>query len=201
MVEKISNIPAIVFLLVGVAIAAMNFLGDKTQIQTLEDNAANLVSQIKEKEGNLKKAKNASQEVPVLKAEIEQLSQVVAKASELVPKNLSAREVIDVVSREAKFAGIRITQSRPLDISRNQSIQGLPGSVAAEGLATQDVVLELEIEGSYSQITFFFYQLTKSKVVIMANDFDISVKEILDSQANLKVKGTVAGVKYMGAAQ
>ncbi len=103
MVEKISNIPAIVFLLIGVAIAAMNFLGDKTQIQTLEDNAANLVSQIKEKEGNLKKAKNASQEVPVLKSEIEQLSQVVAKASELVPKNLSAREVIDVVSREAKL--------------------------------------------------------------------------------------------------
>ncbi len=77
----------------------------------------------------------------------------------------------------------------------------MPGSGATEGLATQDVALELEIEGSYSQVTFFFYQLTKSKIVIMANDFDISVKEILDSQVNLKVKGTVAGVKYMGAVQ
>lgn len=199
MVEKISNIPAIVFLLIGVAIAAMNFLGDKSQIQTLEDNAANLVSQIKEKEGNLKKAKNASLEVPTLKAEIEQLSQVLAKASELVPKDLSAREVIDVVSREAKFAGIRMTQSRPLDASRSQSA-GV-GGASAQGIATQDVGLELELEGSYSQITFFFYQISKSKIVIMTNDFDISVKEILDSQVNLKVKGTVAGVKYLGATQ
>ncbi len=199
MVEKISNRPAIVFLLIGVAIAAMNFLGDKSQIQTLEDNAANLVSQIKEKEANLKKAKNASLEVPTLKAEIEQLSQVVAKASELVPKDLSAREVIDVVSKEAKFAGIRMTQSRPLDASRSQSA-GV-GGASAQGIATQDVGLELELEGSYSQITFFFYQISKSKIVIMANDFDISVKEILDNQVNLKVKGTVAGVKYLGATQ
>lgn len=191
MVEKIANVPLVLFLLVGIAIGGMNYMNDISTLEKLQNNKANIQSQLNEKEGNLKKAKNASLEIPALKSEIEQLTLVLSKAELLAPKDLVARMLIDEVTREAKFAGVRITQSKPSSGTAQKDVANQP-------LAIQDIGLDVDLEGSYSQMTFFFNQLAKSKIIILPKDFNIAVKEILDNQVNLRVSGTLSGVKYLG---
>ncbi len=194
MLEKIQTLPLILFVLVGVGLAGMNYMSDMESLRVLQNKKSDLVSQINEKTENFKKAENSSKEIPNLKSEITQLTQIYERAMEIAPSQLNGREVVDSVTKEAKFAGVRITSSKPTSQNSYRS------SGQAANPETEELGLDLVIEGSYSQITFFFYQLSKIKMVLIPKNFDISVKEILDNQVNLKVSGTIAGVKYLGAA-
>lgn len=191
MAEKISNLPIILFLLVGVAIAAFNYMDDISTLESLQNKKSNLMSQLKDKQGSLEKAKNARLEIPNLTAELEHLNQVYGKAKGLASGSLAVRDVIESVNREARSSGVRVTQSRPSNTVPSLFDQ------AELNKKVSPIGLEVELEGSYSQVTSFFTQLSKQKIILLPKDLKVSVKEILDKQVNLKVSGIIMAPRYV----
>lgn len=182
MKEKLENMPVLVFLLIGIALGGYNYMGSLSVAEGLNNQIAQLNSQIQEKKDGLAKAQNASAEIPSMKEDISIISQTLSKATELMPQNTSSREVIGAISKEAKAAGVRVTQARPGEAVNKNYFDELP--------------MEMEIEGSYAQLTLFMYQLSKQKLIIHAVDMGLTTKEVVDGQTSLKMSGKLVGFKY-----
>lgn len=186
MKEKLENMPILVFLLVGVAFAGFNYMGSLTTTETLQTRISQLNTELQEKREALSKAQNASSEIPAMRDEVAKITESLAKARELIPKSSSARDVIAVVSQEAKSVGIRVTASRPGDF------------LAKEGYY-DEIPMEVEFEGSFSQLTLFMYQISKQKLIIHPSNMTLSIKEVVDGQTNLRMTGELVGFKYKEA--
>lgn len=187
MKEKLENIPILVFLLIGVAFGGYNYMGSLSTDEALQGQISQLKTQLQEKKESLSKAQNASAEIPAMKDEISKISQTLSKASELIPTTTTPRDVLGSVSKDAKEAGIRIKLSRPGEAVPKNYFDELP--------------MEVEFEGSYTQLTLFMYLLSKQKLIVQPIDMELTTKEIIDGQTNLLMKGEVLGYKYKEAKQ
>lgn len=174
--------PILVFLLVGVAFAGFNYMGSLSTNETLQTQISQLTTQIQEKNENLKKAQNSSAEIPMMREEIGNISQALSRSRELIPENSSARDVLAEVSKEAKIAGIRVPQSRPADAIQKNYYDELP--------------IEVEFEGSYARLALFMYNLSKLKLIVHPVDMELTTKDIVDRQTNLKMSGKLVGFRY-----
>lgn len=187
MKEKIENIPILVFLLIGVALGGYNYMGSLSVNENLQGQISQLTSQLHDKKESLSKVQNASAEIPMMKDEITKFSQSLSKAQDLIPVGTTARDVLSVVSKQAKDAGVRITTSKPLEAVPKNYFDELP--------------MDVEFEGSYSQLTFFMYLVSKEKLIVHPTDMELGVKEIVDGQTNLKMRGKLVGFRYKEAKQ
>lgn len=187
MKEKLENMPILVFLLLGVAFAGYNYMGSLSTVENLQTQIAQLNTQILEKNNELKKAENITSEVETMKEEISQISQSLSRATELIPNSNSPREILTAISKEAKDAGIRVTQSRPEDVVQSNYYDEMP--------------LSVEFEGSYTQLTYFMYLLSKQKLIVHSRDMDLTLKEIIDGQTSLKMSGKLVGFRYKESKQ
>lgn len=182
MKEKLENIPILVFLLVGVAFGGYNYMSSLSRNEILQGQISQLKTQLQEKKEGLTKAQNASAEIPAMKDEISRISQSLSKASDLIPAATSSRDVLGNVSKGAKEAGVRVTSSRPMDPVPKNYFDELP--------------MEVEFEGSYSQLTLFMYLLSKQKMIVQPLDMIITTKQIVDGLTNLEMKGKIIGFRY-----
>ena len=187
MKEKLENMPILVFLLIGVAFAGYNYMGSLSVNETFQNQISQLNTQIQEKKDGLTKAQNSSSEIPMMKEEISKISQSLSKATELIPPSITTRNLVTVVAEEAKNAGIRVTQARPGNSIAKNYFDELP--------------MEVEFEGSYSQLTLFMYQISKRQLIIHPLDMSLSTREVVDGQTNLKMSGNLIAFKYKEAKQ
>lgn len=187
MKEKLENIPILVFLLVGVAFGGYNYMGSLSTNETLQGQISQLNTQLQEKRESLSKAQNASAEIPAMKDEISRISQTLSKASDLIPATTTPRDILGSVSQNAKEAGIRIKVSRPGEAVAKNYFDELP--------------MDMELEGSYTQLTLFMYLLSKQKLILEPFDMELTLKEIIDGQTNLLMKGKMLGYRYKDAKQ
>lgn len=185
MIDKIKNLPSLLFLLIGIVLAAMIYMQNLAATEGIQAKLTQIEAVIAEKSTNLKKAQNAAQEISTLKSEIERIGQSLSIAETLAPKDLSMRAIIESVSREAKDSGIRVVASKPKEVSSKNFYDEIP--------------MEVEFEGAYSQLTFFMYLLSKQRLILKAKDIEMSVKEILDGKTNIKMRGEIVGFKYKEA--
>lgn len=187
MKEKIENMPVLVFLLIGVAFGAFNYMGSLSTKEGLQEQISTLTTQLKEKRDALEKARNASAEIPSIQQEIEKLGQSLSRATDYIPATNSARDIIAMVSKEAKDSGVRVPTSKPDSAISGNYFDQLP--------------IDIEFEGSYSQLTMLMYQLSKNKIIVHPVDMELTTRDIVDRQTNLKMKGKIVGFKYKEAKQ
>lgn len=183
--EKINNLPSLIFLLIGIVFAGMIYLQDLSTAEGLQSKLSQVEAQLVERTASLKKAQNSTQEISSIKSEIEKSSHALSLAEGLAPKELTMISIMDVVSKEAKDAGIRVVSSKPKTLTSMNFYDEVP--------------LEANFEGSYSQLTMFMYMLSKQNIILHAKDIDLSVKEIVDGQTNLKMKTDLVGFRYKEA--
>ncbi len=182
MKEKIENLPVLIFLLIGVAFGAFNYMGSLSVVETLQTELSNLNTQLKTKQDDFAKAQTLSNEIPMMKEEVSNLAMGLSRASDLIPATLSVTSLLSDISRDAKSTGVRITQSRPAEV--------LPKNYYDE------VPLEVEFEGSYSQLALFMYRLSKQDTILHPTDMQLTIKEIVDDHSNLRMTGKITAFKY-----
>lgn len=182
MKEKIENLPVLIFLLVGVAFAGFNYMGSLSVVETLQTELSQLNTQLKTKQDDLVKAQTLSGEIPMMKEEIANLGQTLSRAADFIPASLSTTSMLANISRDAKTSGVRITQSRPSDIVPKNYYDEVP--------------LEVEFEGSYTQLTLFMSKLAKQSMILHPTNMQLSTKEIVDGHTNLKMVGKITAFKY-----
>jgi len=182
MKEKIENLPVLIFLLVGVAFGGFNYMGSLSVVETLQTELSQLNTQLKTKEDDLAKAKTLSSEIPMMKEEIANLSSALSRAADLIPASLSTTGLLADISKDAKSTGVRITQSRPAEVIPKNYYDEVP--------------LEVEFEGSYSQLTLFMYLLSKQQTIFHPTNMSLTTKEIVDGHSNLKMTGKITAFKY-----
>jgi type IV pilus assembly protein PilO len=180
--EKIENMPILIFLVIGLAIAGYNYMGNLSVSETLEGQISQLKTQLQEKKDALTKAQNSASEVPMMKEEINNISQSLSKATELIPTTTTPRSVLEKISKEAKDSGVKIIQSAPAETVTKNYFDELP--------------ISAEFEGSYAQLTLFMYLLSKQKLIIQPGDMELTTKQIVDGQTSLKLLGKLSGFKY-----
>jgi len=188
MKEKLENMPILVFLLIGVALAGFNYMNSLATAEGLQTQISQLNTQMQEKKEALTKAQNASSEIPAMRDEVSKMTESLAKARDLIPSNSSTRDVVSVVTEEAKNAGIRVTASRP-------------GDSVTKATYFDEMPMEVEFEGSFAQLTLFMYQISKRKLIIHPSDMMLSTKEVIDGQTNLRMSGKLVGFRYNGGNQ
>ncbi len=179
--------PILVFLLIGVALGAFNYMGSLSKKETLQEQISMLTTQLKEKNESLVQAKNSSAEIPTMQSEIEQLSQALSRSTEFIPSSNTVRDVLATISKEAKESGVRIPTSKPDELVSKNYFDELP--------------VQIEFEGSYAQLTMLMYQISKNKMIIHPIDMELTTREIVDRQTNLQMKGKIVAFKYKEAKQ
>lgn len=177
--------PILVFLLIGVAFAGFNYMGSLSTNEKLQNDISQLNTELQGKRDGLTRAQNASAEIPSMKNEIERLSQSLSRSREFMPSENSARDVLAAISKEAKIVGVRVPQSRPAEVIPKNYYDELP--------------IEVELEGSYSQLALLMYQLSKQKLIVHPLDMQIATKQVADGVATLKMSGKIVGFQYKEA--
>jgi Tfp pilus assembly protein PilO len=180
--EKIENMPILVFLFLGIALAGYKYMGSLSVEEGLQAQISQLNTQLQEKKESLTKAQNSSAEIPMMKEEINNVSQSLSKATELLPTTTNPRKILEKIAQEAKSSGVRIIQSGPEEPVQKNYFDELP--------------ISIEFEGSYTQLTFFMYSLSKQKLILQPSDMELTTKSLVDRQTNLKMVGKISGYKY-----
>lgn len=184
--EKLENMPLLVFLLLGAVLAGYYYMLSLDTNERMQNQISQLTTQLQEKKESYSNVQNSSAETPMMKDEISKITESLAKARDLIPATASTRDVVAIVTEEAKNAGVRVTASRPSD--------------KAGGNENYDELsMDVEFEGSFSQLTLFMYQISKRKLILHPTDMDLTSKEVIDRQANLKMSGKIVGFKFKEA--
>ncbi len=182
MKEKLENMPIFVFLLLGIVLAAYIYSGNLSDLEKKQTQISQMGSQNKEKQAGVTKAENSKLEIPNIKMEIDNLSQSLSRASDLIPSSIGFREILESVSSEAKTAGVRLVETKPGEVQPQTYFDALP--------------LNVQFEGSYSQLAYYMYLLSKKKIIFEPQNMQITVKDITDGHTNLSMQGVLLAYKY-----
>lgn len=172
------------FVVAGVLIGALvHFmkLSDHSEAKEKLDLAQNQLTVVQDQ---LKKGQTLSQEQPKYEKEITETKEVLETATELIPENHSQREIIEILSQKGKIAGVRMPVLKP----------GAPTGKA--GANYSSLTYDLELQGTYTQISNFFFELTKAKNILQVGDFALVRKEGGDRGAVLDCRADVFAFAY-----
>ncbi len=139
------------------------------------------VTEIQEK---LKKGQSLSQARPQYEQDIADTKQVLETAIELIPALHSQREIIELLSEKAKATNVRLPVLKP------------GGTPAKGGAYYTAVPYDLEIEGDFTRIASFFYELTKAKNILHVQDISFDKKVSADGKALLLARASISAFAY-----
>lgn len=124
---------------------------------------ARIQGQIQGKQKELQKLQQQAQEVSQLMAKREELDRQLDSLKKYVPQDLTASNLMGLISNEAKAAGANILNiqgnSRSSGKSKNNFLMEMP--------------VQVQLKGAFSQLMLFMSYLTRVDKVITLNSFSM----------------------------
>jgi type IV pilus assembly protein PilO len=146
---------------------------------------AELNQKIKVEQARLPESQAALKEVDLVRASVAALGEQFTRVSQQLPSNIQMSEIIRTVDDLARVTGVSIKAKEPKS--------NVPRDVVEE------VPLRINLEGSYSQITLFLYQIARLERLMKVKDFTISApRESVGENARLIFEGEVASFRLAG---
>lgn len=156
--------------ILGIVLAAIYYIG-------FFDNGANIKAAIQQSRQTIQ---TQTQQSSVLDRELDQMRKMKQSYSELgntlkkllsyIPENFRSADFQKLVSEEAKIAGVNI--DRITNQQSGYSPQGGDQKIPPE---FEELGVDVQLSGSYSQILTFLSNLTKHKQLFILNKFTMSV--------------------------
>ena len=166
-------------LVIGVVLGLIYYFmffdgGEKQKKRITELN-----QKIKVEQTKLPESQAALKEVDLVRASVAALGEQFTRVSQQLPSNIQMSEIIRTVDDLARITGVSIKAKEPKP--------NVPRDVVEE------VPLRINLEGSYSQITLFLYQIARLERLMKVKDFTISSpRESVGENARLVFEGEVA---------
>ncbi|MFN7454701.1 MAG: type 4a pilus biogenesis protein PilO [Pseudobdellovibrionaceae bacterium] len=172
-------------LVIGVVLGLIYYFmffdgGEKQKKRITELN-----QKIKVEQAKLPESQAALKEVDLVRASVAALGEQFTRVSQQLPSNIQMSEIIRTVDDLARITGVSIKAKEPKP--------NVPRDVVEE------VPLRINLEGSYSQITLFLYQIARLERLMKVKDFTISSpRESVGENARLIFEGEVASFRLAG---
>lgn len=199
--DKLSSLNIGYFFLIGAIIAALIHLSKLDTQQQIKTKIEAAKGQVATEESQLKSAQSLEQEKPKQEAEIQAKTEIFQTALDTMPSVTNHREILEAVSNEAKMAGVRIIQLRPKDMPMVKEIKNVKKLKDKENVESSnsfydETTYDIELESSYTQLTYLFYLLTKIKPNLGFKNINVIKKDFLEGVALLNFKAVLVAYRY-----
>ncbi|MBK9293201.1 MAG: type 4a pilus biogenesis protein PilO [Oligoflexia bacterium] len=114
--------------------------------------------------------------------EVEQVSQTVRLALDYLPKEIEIQNLLKKVYSEARSAGVQLSQFKPKEVIAKDFYDEVP--------------MEIELKGSYSQIVMFLSYVSKIPRIINIRNVEITDPKFFDGIPQMKFKGVLVAYRY-----
>ena len=202
--DKLASLSIMYFLIGGGIISALihlSKLDTQSQIKTKIESAK---GQVSTSEKQLQNAQNLEQDKPKLEADIIAKKEMFQAALETMPLTTNHREILEAISNEAKMAGVRIVQLKPKEVKEapkempvvNTRAGAQPKEKPVSTALHDESQYDIELEASYTQLTYLFYLLTKIKNNVGFKNVSVIKKDTAEGVALLSFRAILIAFRY-----
>ena len=181
--ERIQNLPIILFLLIAGLLGYMNYSGSQTGIEGIENQIEKQKALVAEAESKVSDAKKFVSDRKKFEEEMNKVSDQLRAAVEYLPTKLNSQDVLTKISNEARSSGVNLASIQP----KNSQAKGF----------YEELLMEVEVEGSYGQLVTFLSYISRIQRIVNIRGLDLKVKQMTEDGPILAMRGTLVAYRYM----
>lgn len=141
-----------------------------------------LKTEIQQAQEKLKETIDKTNNKVKFQEEVEQVSQTVRLALDYVPKEIDIQDLLKKVYSEARSAGVQLSHFKPKESVTKDFYDEVP--------------MEIELRGSYSQTVLFLSYISKIPRIINIRNVEMTEPKVFDGITQLKLKGVLVAYRY-----
>lgn len=139
----------------------------------------------------LPESQAAVKELEAIRQSLATMGDEFTKVAQKLPSNIDQAEMIRTVDEIARLTGVSIKTKEPKPNVRKEVIEEVP--------------LKLTMEGSFTQLVLFMYQVARVERIMKVKDFSIvlgrETRETRVDSSRLSFEGEVVSYKFVGEQQ
>lgn len=136
----------------------------------------------------LPESQAAIKELEVIRQSLATMAEEFTRVAQKLPANIDQAEMIRTVDEIARLTGVSIKTKEPKPNVRKEVIEEVP--------------LRLTMEGSFTQLVLFMYQVARVERIMKVEDFSMAVgREARAESSRLAFEGEVVSYKFVGEQQ
>lgn len=170
-------------LFVGLGLTAFWYFSMFDDGQSLQNRIDKTAADIKIEKNKEKDADAALKEITMVKASLGSLADQFKIVSAQLPTDIQMSEIIRTVDKVSKATGLNVKTKEPKNSIKQDLVEVLPLSVSAEG--------------SYSEVTSFFYYLSSLERIVRVKGFKMTAPTDIRKSKKLQLAAEVVSYKFV----
>lgn len=172
-------------LVIGLVLAAFYYFAMFDEGTRQQNQIKSLQQQIVKLDKDLKENESVVKDLPRFEEEVNAVSEKFQAALTYLPSKANMQEILKLLYAEGRKAGINLTKVSP-------KMERIKGEFYEE------ILVDVELTGSYKQITYFLSRISKVPRIINIKDVELKKSSAKDRQSILlDMKGTLVSYKYI----
>lgn len=156
--------------------------------EQLKARLASVQKEIAAEKRALPESQAAIKELEAIRQSLATMGEEFSKVAQKLPSNIDQAEMIRTVDEIARLTGVSIKTKEPKPNVRKEVIEEVP--------------LKLTMEGSFTQLVLFMYQVARVERIMKVKDFSMGIgRDARDTRADssrLAFDGEVVSYKFVG---
>lgn len=188
LVDQLDALTAVHTLLIGLAVAALYYFLLFDDGAAISQNINRMSADVAQKQQIAIDTRQKLKEGEKFKVEAEKMKEQYQEALEFLPSEVDVSGVLTKVTQQVRSAGANIVRIEP-------QAKAIPKGMYEE------FYMELELQGTFGELTQFIANLTKIKRVLNIKSFEM-VNEASSAEVPiLNFSGQLVGYRYVGETQ
>jgi Tfp pilus assembly protein PilO len=183
MIERINGLSPMLCFLIGLGLAGLSYFSMGDGLETAARSLQNAQNELETREEEVKAAQAIAKDKTKFEEELNYVSDRLKAALEYLPTDLNAQDILTKLYGEASSAGVKLSSVKP-GASRMDKFY-------------EEISLDVQLEGSFSQLTLFLSYISKLKRIVRVKDYELTVKELVDNRPILSMKGVLVAYRYV----
>ncbi|MCB0393639.1 MAG: type 4a pilus biogenesis protein PilO [Bdellovibrionales bacterium] len=183
MIEKINKLSPLMCFLIGLGLAGFTYFNSGEGLERLQSSVVNAQNEWDRQQEEVKSAQAIANDKAKFEEELNYVSDRLKAALEYLPTDLNAQEILSKLYGEASSAGVKLLSVKP--------------GVGQKDKFYEEISLDIQMEGSFSQLTLFLSYISKLKRILRVKDYELSVKEVVDGRPILTMRGVLVAYRYI----
>ena len=183
MIEKINQLSIGMALGIGILLGGLLYMNSGDSIVMKDRQIQTMMQEVNKTKKEVKSAQDIVKNKTKYQDELNYVSDRLRAALEYLPTDLMAQDILRQMYEEARNSGVKLISVKPGQTEKLEFYE--------------QISLDVELEGGYSQLTLFLSYISKVKRIIRIKSFELSTKEISDGIPILNLKGKLVAYRYV----
>jgi len=186
LIEKMKYTPPKIFLIISLGLTAFYYFSLYNDGAQEDKQIKTLGTTIDQKQKELTEAQEVAKDEGQFQKEVNFVSNQLRAALEYLPADLEVEDIHRRLTTEVRSSGIRL-------ISFQKSADKQTGE---SGAFFETLEMDIELEGSFPQVTLFLANISKIKRIVKIRDFSIATVGQSDADT-IRLKGRLLAYRYV----